>query len=130
MQDFNQLIQSIAYIVITAILPIVVNYGVKFVDAKITELTATVENETARKYIDAAVDAIGIAVTVVNQTYVDSLKSAGQFDSNSAITAKNLALEKAKELISEDSKNFITMMYGDFDNYLDNAIEAYVRRMK
>lgn len=126
----NETLQSIIYIVLTAILPIVVNYIAKICNAKVAELTANVESEQARKYIDAAVDAISIAVTAVNQTYVDSLKADGKFDEAAATTAKNLALEKAKELISADSKKFIEMMYSDFDKYLENAIEAYVRESK
>lgn len=130
MQDWNTVLQNIVYIVLTAILPILVNYAVKLFNAKIAELTANVESETAKRYIEAAVDAIGIAVTAVNQTYVDSLKAEGKFDEESACVAKNLAIEKAKQLISMNSKEFIEMMYGDFDEYLENAIEAYVRDAK
>lgn len=130
MQNVNEVLQNVAYIVITAILPILVTYAVKLLNVKVVELTASIENEKAKRYIEAAVEAISIAVTAVNQTYVDSLKAAGMFDEASATIAKNLALEKAKELISLDSKKFIEMMYGDFDTYLENAIEAYVRESK
>lgn len=84
----------------------------------------------AKRYIDVIVDAISIAVTSVNQTYVDSLKEAGTFDEESASVAKRLAIQKAKDLITADSKRFIEMVYGDFDKYLENAIESYVRQEK
>lgn len=128
--NYQELLSQILYVVLTGILPILATFLVKFIQAKSQEVLVTIENEKAKKYLEAAVNAIGIAVTSVNQTYVDSLKQAGQFDDLSANTAKNLALNKAKELISEDSKKFIEMMYGDFDKYLENAIEAYVRNTK
>lgn len=130
MSNLNEILKSIVYIVITGILPIIVPYIIKVLNAKVDELTANIESEKAKRYIDVVVDAISIAVTSVNQTYVDSLKQAGKFDEESAFTAKKLAMEKAKDLISTDSKQFIEFAYGDFDKYLENAIESYVRQAK
>lgn len=130
MYNLNEILKNIVYIVITGILPIIVPYIIKLLNAKVDELTANIESEKAKRYIDIIVDAISIAVTSVNQTYVDSLKQAGKFDDESAFTAKKLAMEKARDLISEDSKHFIELAYGDFDKYLENAIESYVRQSK
>lgn len=130
MYNLNEILKSIVYIVITGILPIIVPYIIKLLNAKVDELTANIESEKAKRYIDIIVDAISIAVTSVNQTYVDSLKQAGKFDDESAFTAKKLAMEKARDLISTDSKHFIELAYGDFDKYLENAIESYVRQSK
>ena len=130
MYNLNEILKNIVYIVITGILPIIVPYIIKLLNAKVDELTANIESEKAKRYIDIIVDAISIAVTSVNQTYVDSLKQAGKFDDESAFTAKKLAMEKARDLISADSKHFIELAYGDFDKYLENAIESYVRQSK
>ena len=130
MSNLNDILKSIIYIIITSILPIIVPYIIKLLNAKIDELTANIENEKAKRYIDVIVDAISIAVTSVNQTYVDSLKESGTFDEESASVAKRLAMQKAKDLITADSKQFIEMAYGDFDKYLENAIESYVRQEK
>ena len=130
MSNLNDILKSIIYIIITGILPIIVPYIIKLFNAKIDELTANIENEKAKRYIDVIVDAISIAVTSVNQTYVDSLKEAGTFDKESASVAKRLAIQKAKDLITADSKQFIEMAYGDFDKYLEDAIESYVRQEK
>lgn len=130
MSNLNDILKSIIYIIITSILPIIVPYIIKLLNAKIDELTANIENEKAKRYIDVIVDAISIAVTSVNQTYVDSLKEAGTFDEESASIAKRFAMQKAKDLITADSKQFIEMAYGDFDKYLENAIESYVRQEK
>ena len=130
MFNVNDMLRSIIYIVLTAILPILVQYIVKFINMKVDELSVNIKSEKAKMYINAIVDAISIAVVSVNQTYVDSLKQDGKFDEESAFAAKNLAMMRAKELISKDTEKFIEMMYGDFDKYLENAIESYVRREK
>lgn len=130
MFNVNDMLRSIIYIVLTAILPILVQYIVKFINMKVDELSVNIKSEKAKMYINAIVDAISIAVVSVNQTYVDSLKQDGKFDEESAYAAKNLAMMRAKELISKDTEKFIEMMYGDFDKYLENAIESYVRREK
>ena len=130
MFNVNDMLRSIIYIVLTAILPILVQYIVKYINMKVDELSVNIKNEKAKMYINAVVDAISIAVVSVNQTYVDSLKQDGKFDETSAFAAKSLAMMRAKELISKDTEKFINMMYGDFDKYLDNAIESYVRQAK
>lgn len=130
MFNVNDMLRSIIYIVLTAIMPILVQYIVKYINMKVDELSVNIKNEKAKMYINAVVDAISIAVVSVNQTYVDSLKQDGKFDETSAFAAKSLAMTRAKELISKDTEKFIDMMYGDFDKYLDNAIESYVRQAK
>lgn len=66
----------------------------------------------------------------VNQTYVDSLKKQGKFDEEAAKTAKQMAIDKAKALITEDSKAAIETLYSDFEAYLNDAIEELVRENK
>ena len=61
MSNLNDILKSIIYIIITGILPIIVPYIIKLFNAKIDELTANIENEKAKRYIDIIVDAISIA---------------------------------------------------------------------
>ena len=64
------------------------------------------------------------------QVYVESLKKQGKFDEAAQEEAKNKAVETAKALISEESKNAIILLYNDFDVYLDANIEALVNANK
>lgn len=127
MFDFSNLLKDILYIVLTAIAPIVVTYFTKYVDAKIEEMTANIESEKIKKYIESVSDAISIAVTSVSQTYVDSLKASGQFDKEAQAKAKELAMDTARKLITQNAQDTIDMIYGDFNEYLESAIESYVR---
>lgn len=128
--DIKQGIQDVLYLIITGILPLLITYGILFLKVKIKEQEKNLENDQLVKYIDAATDAISKAVLTVNQTYVDSLKKQGKFDDEAAKTAKQMAIDKAKALITENSKTAIETLYSDFEAYLNDAIEELVRENK
>ena len=123
-------IQDILYLIITGILPLLIVYATTFLKVKIKEYEEQLNNDQLNKYIDTATDAISKAVISVNQTYVDTLKKQGKFDAESQAKAKQMAIDKAKELITEDSKEAINTLYNDFEAYLNDAIEALVRENK
>ena len=128
--NIKQGIQDVLYLIITGILPLLITYGILFLKVKIKEQEKNLENDQLVKYIDAATDAISKAVLTVNQTYVDSLKKQGKFDEEAAKTAKQMAIDKAKALITEDSEAAIETLYSDFEAYLNDAIEELVRENK
>lgn len=128
--DIKQGIQDVLYLIITGILPLLITYGILFLKVKIKEQEKNLENDQLVKYIDAATDAISKAVLTVNQTYVDALKKEGKFDAEAQKTAKQMAIDKAKALITEDSKAAIETLYSDFEAYLNDAIEELVRENK
>ena len=128
--NIKQGIQDVLYLIITGVLPLLITYGILFLKVKIKEQEKNLENDQLVKYIDAATDAISKAVLAVNQTYVDSLKKQGKFDEEAAKTAKQMAIDKAKALITEDSKAVIETLYSDFEAYLNDAIEELVRENK
>lgn len=87
-------------------------------------------NEKLNQYVDLAQNAIENAVLQTMQVYVDSLKKQDKFDKAAQEEAKNKAIETAKSLISEESKNAIILLYNDFDVFLDANIEALVNANK
>lgn len=128
--NIKQDIQDVLYLIITGVLPLLITYGVLFLKVKIKEQEKNLENDQLVKYINAATDAISKAVLTVNQTYVDSLKKQGKFDAEAAQKAKQMAIDKAKALITEESKTAIETLYSDFESYLNDAIEEIVRENK
>lgn len=127
---FKEFIEQLMYVVITCILPIITVYVTNFLKSKVSENADKIENEQLEKYIDSANEAISMAVISTSQTYVDSIKKAGKFDEAAQTEAKNMAVTKAKELITAEAKAAIETLYSDFDKYLDNAIESIVRESK
>lgn len=126
-------LKMILYILITGCLPIIVKYLVSATSAKIDEIQTTTKLSAytqLNKYIDIAQSAIKTAVSSVSQTYVDTLKELGTFDATAQETAKTNAISIAKSLIIKDVKNAITILYGDFETYLDNSIEEMVKTLK
>lgn len=128
--DIKQNIQEILYLIITGIVPLLITYGIIFLKVKIKEQEKKLENDQLIKYIDAATDAISKAVLTVSQTYVDTLKKEGKFDAEAQKTAKQMAIDKAKALITAESKAAIETLYTDFEAYLNDAIESLVKENK
>lgn len=126
----KEFIQQFLYLVATGILPLLTVYIVTLLKVKINEQSVQLENEVLENYINSAVDIIETVVIEINQTFVDSLKKSGLFTEESAIEAKNLALEKCKCLISDKSKEAIEVMYNDFEIYLNSKIEELVKENK
>lgn len=124
--DWQELISSIMYVVITIIVPMVGVYIKSFLQAKIDVLLAGIENEKQKALIEYAVEAIETSVDAVSQTYVSTLKKEGKFDAEAHKKAKELAIAKAKLAIAQESKDAVTAIYGDFDAYIDDKIEAYL----
>ena len=77
--------------------------------------------------IGYAGDAISLAVSTVSQTYVDSLKQSGNFGKDAQVTAKQMAIDKARAIISKEMRDAIETVYASFDSYLDSYIEGVVR---
>ena len=128
--DIKQNIQEILYLIITGVIPLLITYGIIFLKVKIKEQEKKLENDQLIKYIDAATDAISKSVLTVSQTYVDTLKKEGKFDAEAQKTAKQMAIDKAKTLITAESKAAIETLYTDFEAYLNDAIESLVKENK
>jgi hypothetical protein len=128
--DYKELIQQILYVVATCILPILTVYITSFLKSKVKEVSAKIDNDTLQEYINTAYDAIEKSVLAVNQTYVDSLKKSGKFDKDAQEQAKQMAIEQAKLLITDEAKQAVEVFYNDFNAYLESCIESIVRDSK
>ena len=129
----KDIILDIMYILITGVGIVLTKYVIDLLNSKINEAqsnTKIADYDVLNKYIDSAQEIISNIVLSVSQTYVDSLKASGRFDVESQTIAKNKAVELAKNMITEESKNAIIILYGDFDAYIDNIIESCVKKNK
>lgn len=124
---------NLIYIVITGTAVTIAKYVVSLVNKKINEIqisTEIKEYEKLNQYIDSAQEAISNAVLTVTQTYVETLKKNQKFDEAAQIEAKDRAVAIAKDLITEECRNAIIVVYADFDEFLDSAIESLVQLNK
>lgn len=126
--NWEELISSIMYVVITVIVPMVGIYIKTFLQTKIDAMLAEMENNKNKALVEQAVEAIETIVDSVSQTYVDALKKEGKFNEEAHKKAKELAIQKAKLAIAEEAKEAVSSIYCDFDSFLDDKIEAYLYR--
>lgn len=128
--EFREFLEVIMYLVATVLMPVVVKYFATYLNAKKNVITEQLENEMLRKYADDAFDCVINAVVDVNQTFVESLKKSGNFSEESQLQAFKMAKSKVIDIISDESKNAITVLYRDFDAWLNTQIEVCVNSEK
>lgn len=126
----EETIMQLLMAVMTAAIPVLTAFLVKYINQKKDELSAQTDSTKWQWYIDEIADAITAAVSATSQTYVDALKSAGKFDLAAQKEAAQKALASALAAISPAAKAFIEQMYGDVTEYLTTRIEAEVRKQK
>lgn len=99
-----------------------------------TYLTIWLNNKVKNDKLNEAVAEVGSiaydCVTMVKQTFVDSLKKEGKFDQEAQKLAFSKAYLQIEMLVSEGAKNLITKHYGDFEEYITTLIEKNVAEQK
>ena len=110
--------------------PLISSFAVSLLKTIAERVKATTNSELAYKYISEAADAVSTAVLYVSQTYTDKLKESSAFTKENQTEALQLAIDKAKTLITQESASFITEAYGGLNDYLRTKIEAEVKLQK
>lgn len=93
-------------------------------------LNTKIKDEKGQALIDQAVDIVLNAVSLVFQTYVESLKNSGNFNAEAQKIASNLAKSLVRRQLSEDAKSYISKNYGDLEEWIRNQIEASIYKLK
>lgn len=126
----KDVLMNILYTIVVGCGTAVTSFLCVFIKNKIGEITSKIENQKVSEYINAATNVVSDAVLTVSQTYVDALKKEGKFSQKAQIEAKEKAVEIATKLITEDGKNAIEKVYGDFAEWLSTTIESNVKANK
>ena len=126
----EQFLQDLFFLVLSAAIPLCLKFLYSWVTTFVEEKTQNMDNAQLKEYINSAVQAVMKAVMSTYQTYVDSLKKQDLFDEE----AQKEAFEKAKAaamiMITDDVKAAVEQMYGDFDTWINNTIEQFVKANK
>lgn len=128
------LLESIFEVCIVPLLGVLTAYAVAFLKAKKEEILAKIatnrtqeEKELASKYLNMVEKTVTDCVMATNQTYVDSLKQEGKFDSEAQKAAFNKTLDAVLAILTDDAKEYLTQIFGDLNVYLTNLIESQVK---
>ena len=77
--EWLPLLYKILEVCVIPLLGVLTAYLVKYIKIKSAEIQATVDNDTADKYIALLSDTITACVIATNQTYVEELKKNNAF---------------------------------------------------
>jgi hypothetical protein len=128
--DWNGLLQTLLYAVITAGLPVLLVYGISLLKAKRDEKLQNIDNEYVKNIIIDATNIVLGVVDTVGQTYVDDLKKEGKFDTEKQKEALNKALSQAKNLMNDEMVTLVVDKYNDLDTWIRTQIESYIKNSK
>lgn len=128
--DWNSLLESILYSVITCIVPIVTYYLVGLLEAKKKSIKEDKNDRKMKNTLDTALELIIKVVSSTSQVYVSTLKSAGKFNDSAKKEAFNMAKATIMHLLDDETKILINAVYQDLDTWLDVQIEACIDEMK
>ena len=126
----EQFLQDLFFLVLTAAIPLCLKFLYSWVTAFVEEKTQNMDNAQLKEYINSAVQAVMKAVMSTYQTYVDSLKKQDLFDEEAQKKAFEMAKNAALLMITEDVKAAVEEVYGDFNAWIDNTIEQFVKANK
>lgn len=124
--DWSEVIQNLFTVVIIPLLGLVATYLVKFINAKVTNLSETSNNELFTKYLNMLKDTVTECVIATNQTYVNSLKETGTFDAAAQKEAFEKTYSAVMGILSAEAQTYLTSALGDLNSYVSNLIEAKV----
>lgn len=130
---FDMLVQSGLLIVLVG----VVMKGLKLlgtlIDAKTAEIANNIQNVKLREYLLSAENSVKTGVLTVAQELGDALKeraSDGKLSDEDKKILKELCIEKVTSMVGNEVKEAVTVLKGDFDIWLNNSIEAFIKESK
>ena len=128
--NWLELLNEIFQTCIIPLLGILTTYIVRYIQIKTAEVQQHGKNELTNKYLTMLKDTVVDCLTATNQTYVETLKKEGKFDTD----AQKVAFEKTKDavmtILTQDAKECLTTAVGDLNVYVSQLIESKIKTMK
>lgn len=125
-----QLVAQIFQICIIPLLGILTTFLVAWIKSKKDALKQQTDNELAKKYLDMLDNTITDCVIAMNQTYVNSLKQQGKFDSEAQKKAFTDVYNKVIAILGQDAIEYLNSAVGDLNEYISSKIEKEVSSNK
>lgn len=126
----NELITSIFQVCIIPLFGVLTTFIVKWINAKRSEIQGTLDDAVLNKYLNLLSETITSCVIATNQTYVDSLKAQGKFDTEAQKEAFRRTAESIMNILTDDAKTYLEQAFGDLEAYIKQRIEAEVNLNK
>ena len=124
------ILQQVLEVVIIPLLGILTTVLIKYINSKSKESDYKTDNLLHQKYIYMLNDTITSCVLATSQTYVDTLKKEGKFDTEAQKKAFKMTYESVMNILTDDAKSYLYEIYGDLESYITAEIEAEVNNNK
>ena len=118
-----QLVAQIFQICIIPLLGILTTFLITCIKSKKDALKQQTDSELAKKYLDMLDNTITDCVIAMNQTYVNSLKQQGKFDSEAQKKAFTDVYNKVIAILGQDAIEYLNSAVGDLNEYISSKIE-------
>lgn len=125
-----QLIAQIFEICIIPLLSVLTTFLIAWIKSKKDALKQQTDSELAKKYLDMLDNTITDCVIAMNQTYVNSLKQQGKFDSEAQKKAFTDVYNKVIAILGQDAIEYLNSAIGDLNEYITSKIEKEVSSNK
>lgn len=125
-----ELLQEVFELCVIPLLGVLTKYLIGYLSAKKDEINTNTDSLIVQKYSNMIYTTITDCVKATNQTYVDSLKQSGSFDAAAQEEAFNRTLAAVLAILTDDAKEYISATTGDLNVYLQQLIEAEVKKQK
>lgn len=128
--NYTELIADVFRVCIIPLLGVLTTFFIKWVNAKSAEIKTNINDAALKKYMDMLTQTITDCVIATNQTYVESLKAQGKFDTAAQKEAFNLTKKAVLEILSGEAQEYLSTVIGDLNGYITKKIEAAVNANK
>lgn len=126
----EEFIPQLFEVCIIPLLGILTTFIVKFINAKMNQISEGRDSELEKKYLQMLNSTITDCVIATTQTYVEALKKQGEFDAEAQKVAFTLTFESVSNLLTEEAKEYLSAAVGDLNLYITQKIEAEVQLNK
>jgi len=121
-EALKETVESILMLLLTAIIPTLVGYGVYKFNKWFKAKTKVLDSEYAINMFEHIGDTIESVVNHTTKTFVESLKRSNEFDAENKIEALKKSKTAAISMLDEESTALIQKMHGDLNNWVETQI--------
>lgn len=128
--DWLDLLYDILKVCVIPLLGLLTGYTIKWLKAKEEEVLEQIDNDVADRYVALLFETISDCVRATTQTYVDALKKENAFTPEAQKEAFDMTYKAVMSILTDDVKEYLSLIYGDLTVFITNKIEAEVKAQK
>lgn len=122
--------QEVLNIILSAVSIVVTGLASWGVSVLISWMNSKIKDQKLAGYLTSITQIVTDAVMNVFQSFVETLKTNGNFDEAAQKEAKDKALDIIMNQLTPELKDYISSNYGDIKEWISNKIESVIYGLK